>query len=239
MEVKKSDSADLEQKRLSFFLLGLILALSAFIVLLEYTSSDDIGGDEVDTADFLEADLKRLPLKKQQDMIPLIQPPKKVKESPKINIVDEHVDKVLPKLLEPIVPSKAEGDISELIPVEDNEGSNAVSPIAQSPDNPLNFQVVEELPDFPGGMVKFMKWLTRHLKYPQDAQRKKLQGQVTVQFIINTDGSVTDPKIIKSLSPSCDREVLRVVRMMPKWKPGTDHGKPVRTKFVIPVVFSL
>ena len=106
-------------------------------------------------------------------------------------------------------------------------------------DNPLNFQVVEALPEFPGGMSAFVQWLTKNLKYPVTAQRARKQGTVLVAFIINKDGSTTAHKIVKSAAPELDREALRVVRMMPKWKPGEDRGKPCRTYFCIPIVFKL
>ena len=106
-------------------------------------------------------------------------------------------------------------------------------------DNPLNFQVIERLPEFPGGMVEFMKWLTKNLSYPVIAQQQKIQGKVLVSFIINKDGTISSPKVVKSVSPELDREALRVIRIMPKWKPGEDHGKPCRTYFCIPVVFKL
>jgi protein TonB len=106
-------------------------------------------------------------------------------------------------------------------------------------DNPLNFHVVEDLPQFPGGAGEFMKWLTKNLRYPVDAERQKIQGKVVVQFIVSKDGTVGNIEIVKSLDPSCDREALRVLRMMPKWKAGIQDGKPCRTKVCIPIVFRL
>lgn len=84
-----------------------------------------------------------------------------------------------------------------------------------------------------------MKWLTKNLSYPVIAQQQKIQGKVLVSFIINKDGTISSPKVVKSVSPELDREALRVIRIMPKWKPGEDHGKPCRTYFCIPVVFKL
>ncbi|BCS85787.1 cell envelope biogenesis protein TonB [Prevotella herbatica] len=99
------------------------------------------------------------------------------------------------------------------------------------------FRVIEELPEFPGGATEYMKWLTRNLRYPKSAEEKKIDGKVVVSFIINKNGTISDIKIIKSLDPDCDNEVLRVMKKMPKWKPGTEKGHPVRTEYVIPVVF--
>ena len=99
------------------------------------------------------------------------------------------------------------------------------------------FRVIEELPEFPGGATEFMKWLTRNLRYPKTAEENNINGKVVVSFIINKNGSISDIKIIKSLDPDCDDEVLRVMKKMPKWKPGTEKGRPVRTQYVIPVIF--
>lgn len=119
--------------------------------------------------------------------------------------------------------------------------STAIKPVAVSgnDDNPLNFTVVERLPEFPGGYSALVQWLTKNLKYPVAAQRAKRQGTVLVSFIVNKDGSITDRKVVKSASPELDREALRVLRNMPKWKPGEDRGKPCRTYFCIPIVFKL
>jgi protein TonB len=98
---------------------------------------------------------------------------------------------------------------------------------------------VEQLPEFPGGMVEFMKWLTKNLKYPPSAQNRKVQGRVVVSFIVNKDGTIADAKVVKPVDPTLDREAMRVVRMMPNWKPGLQMGKPCRTMFAIPIVFKL
>ena len=106
-------------------------------------------------------------------------------------------------------------------------------------DNPLNFQVVERLPEFPGGPMELMKWLTKNLRYPSQALSQKQQGEVMVQFIINRDGTLSDFKVTKSAGTALDSEALRVMRMMPKWTPGEDHGRKCRTLFIIPVVFKI
>ena len=121
-----------------------------------------------------------------------------------------------------------------------NDDTQALSPLpVKDPNNPLNFRVVEELPDFPGGMVEFMKWLRNNLKYPVMAKQQKIEGKVVVSFIVNKDGTTANAKIVTSVDPLLDREALRVVRMLPKWKPGTQKGKPCQTMICIPIVFKL
>ena len=84
-----------------------------------------------------------------------------------------------------------------------------------------------------------MQWLTKNLKYPYQAQKDKIQGMVVVSFIVNKDGTVADVKVSTSADPVLDREALRVMRMMPRWKPGKDKGKVCRTMVAVPVVFKL
>ena len=101
------------------------------------------------------------------------------------------------------------------------------------------FQVVEDQPEFPGGMEALMKHLSKEIKYPKEAQDKGTQGRVIVQFVVEKDGSITDTKIVRSADPQLDAEALRVVNAMPNWTPGKQKGEPVRTRFTLPVTFRL
>ena len=101
------------------------------------------------------------------------------------------------------------------------------------------FDVVEEMPKFPGGDEGMMQFLNSEVKYPEEALEKGTQGRVVVTFIVNTDGSVSDPKVVKSVNPALDAEAIRVVNAMPKWTPGKQRGYTVRVKFTIPVTFRL
>lgn len=101
------------------------------------------------------------------------------------------------------------------------------------------FMVVENMPEFPGGMKACMEFLAKNIKYPAECQKKGIQGRVVVQFIVKADGSVDSPTIMRSVDPLLDAEALRVVGLMPKWKPGTEGGKAVNVKFTIPVSFKV
>lgn len=101
------------------------------------------------------------------------------------------------------------------------------------------FQVVEHMPEYPGGMEELMKYLQKEIKYPKEALEKKTQGRVIVQFVVEKDGSITEAKVMKSVDPLLDAEALRVVNAMPNWKPGKQRGKEVRTHFTIPISFRL
>ena len=101
------------------------------------------------------------------------------------------------------------------------------------------FDVVEKMPEFPGGQQELMNFLMKNIKYPKEATDKGTQGRVVVQFVVNKDGSVVEPTVVKSVSPELDQEALRVVKMMPKWQPGKQNGEVVRVKYTVPVSFRL
>lgn len=106
-------------------------------------------------------------------------------------------------------------------------------------ENQTAFDIVENMPDFPGGQAALMQYLAKNIKYPAIAKENGTQGRVIVQVIIDRDGSITEPKIERSVDRDLDREAIRVVQSMPKWKPGMQRGKAVRVKFTIPVMFRM
>ena len=101
------------------------------------------------------------------------------------------------------------------------------------------FDVVEQMPSFPGGMPALMQWLSQNIKYPVIAAENGVQGRVIVQFVVEKDGSVTDVHVAKSVDPSLDKEATRVVKAMPRWNPGKQNGSAVRVKYTVPVMFKL
>ena len=116
--------------------------------------------------------------------------------------------------------------------------------LVETPDEPFVneddvFQVVQEMPEFPGGMDKLLEYEDKKIKYPAKARKEGIEGRVIVEFIVEKDGSISGPKVIRSLTPKCDAEALRVVKSMPKWKPGKQNGKFVRVKYTLPVRFKL
>ena len=101
------------------------------------------------------------------------------------------------------------------------------------------FDVVEQMPSFPGGDAELMKFLHDHIKYPVVAEENGVQGRVVCTFVVERDGSITDVRVIKSVDPSLDKEAVRVVKSMPKWIPGKQNGSAVRVKYTVPVTFRL
>ncbi len=108
-----------------------------------------------------------------------------------------------------------------------------------SKKNQKVYDVVEKMPQYPGGMVALFEFLEKNLKYPADAQKQKVEGRVIVSFIVETDGSISDINIVRKVFPSLDEEAVRLLGMMPRWSPGLQNGKPVRVKYAIPITYSL
>lgn len=111
----------------------------------------------------------------------------------------------------------------------------------QEPEAPEDeiFEVVEKMPEFPGGMSAALKYLTKNIKYPAEAISAKQQGKVVVQFIVTKEGKILNPKVVKSVAPVLDEEAIRVIATMPDWKPGEQRGIPVNVKFTLPIMFRL
>lgn len=231
LEVKKSRKADLEHGRWARFALGLVVALAFLFVGLNYSLTPDDPLDDPDLLDMLSMD-EELPSMMQLEN-ELVLAPKVEPEPSKKLVVAEEEEQVEPLTDDEPVETDMDNDMSAL---DDEE---EIEPPAPMDDDVISFRIVQDLPQFPGGAVEMMKWLQRNLKYPPLAQERKIQGKVVAEFIVNKDGSVTDVKVVKSLNPMCDREVLRVLRMMPRWTAGIENDQPCRTKVCIPVVFKL
>ena len=226
--------------------MGLVLALSIAYAALEYTDNPSGGKADADMLDDIDPDLDLLPKPKKNDMLMAAQPLPSKPKTEKLDIVEETAEQL--KKLNAITEKRTHGSDDE-----DNEDNDAdkgkktdpdapptIPPVAvDEDDNPLNFRIVEQLPEFPGGMSAYVKWLTDNLKYPLAAQKQKIEGRVVVSFVINRDGSLTDIKVTKSANPLLDREALRVAKMMPNWKPGINNNKPCRTLFAVPIDFKL
>ena len=101
------------------------------------------------------------------------------------------------------------------------------------------FDVVEQMPEYPGGMQALFEYLSQNIKYPEDAQKQKVEGRVLATFVVETDGSISNVEVVKHAFPSLDNEAVRVIQAMPKWTPGKQSGKVVRVKYTVPINFSL
>lgn len=243
MEIKKSNNAQLEDKRLTFFLIGLLIAFTLLFVGLQYQRGPQ-GEDEM-TEDFedLAQDLDMQMPPDQKDMVSA----EAMSKAPASEAITQEV-----KPTEQQQVQKAEkistttsqlviGDGSGVVEGADVKEAAPETAVdnAAGQEQPIKFTVVQKIPEFPGGWSAFMQWLTKNLKYPESARKNKVQGTVVVSFIVNKDGSIASTKVSTSADPVLDAEALRVMKMMPKWKPGMDRNKVCRTMIAVPVVFKL
>lgn len=234
MEDKKTEKADLEKHRTERFLLGLVCALALFFGALEYTTWSAAEDGDGGALEELAEDLELMPAADVKDMT--VAAPRPVSQSITENVREteapvETSDKIS------TTTSDVAGDGGEGA-VEESHTAEPLSPPIPKDEDAVQTKV-EELPEFPGGMVEFMKWLTRNLQYPHDAEQQHIEGRVVVTFIVNKDGSIANPKVSKPGNSRLDAEALRVVRMMPRWTPGKINNRPCRTMIAIPINFKI
>ena len=229
MEVKKSKHADLERSKSTFLLMGFVFAFAVIFVALEWTQ----GAEKEDNSEiYAVKDLTII----DEELIPITLPEKKTVQPPPqstskaeiIEIIEDDAD-----VVEDILISTE--DQSHFVDISDMD----VVYVEPEPEEDEIFMVVEEQPEFPGGIAALMEYLRKNIKYPAICRENNIQGRVLIQFIVNRDGTVVDPEVVRSVDPHLDREAMRVISNMPKWKPGLQRGKPVRVKFTVPVNFKL
>ena len=172
----------------------------------------------------------------QKFTAPVIKKDELVKEENQVKQMDKLDDKVA------VGAEDKEGVKDRTVEAVRNDIAVAAPPPPPAPKPEVSnkvFDVVEEMPSFPGGQGALMSFLSSNIKYPVVAQENGVQGRVIVGFVVERDGSITDVKVMRSVDPSLDREAQRVVKAMPKWKPGKQNGSAVRVKYTVPVVFRL
>lgn len=228
MEVKKSPKADLENKRNLFLMLGLVVALGVMLAAFEYKTApkkvDSLGSVEMQA---VEEEI--IPITREQEVQPPPPPPPpQVVEV--LNIVDDDVEIEDELFIEETdVTDDMVIDVAPVISTQEEE---------EEEDTQVFF-IVEDMPEFPGGELALRQYIANAIKYPVIAQENGIQGRVYVTFVVNTDGSVADARIARGVDPSLDKEALRVVNGLPKWKPGKQRGKPVRVSYTVPINFVL
>ena len=226
MELKKSPSANLENKKSTWLLVGYVIVLAVMFVAFEWTKRDI----KIDTSQAVTD------LVFEEEIIPITEQPEQVAPPPP----------EAPAIAETLTIVEDDADVEETTIASSEETGEKVeikyTPVAveeEVEEEQQIFEVVEEAPEFPGGMGALMKFLGSNIKYPTIAQENGVQDRVIVQFVVNKDGSIVDAKVMRSVDPYLDKEALRVVSSMPKWKPGKQRGKAVRCRYTVPVMFRL
>lgn len=227
MEIKKSERADLERGKSTSLLIGFVMALAVMFVALEWTQREVEDNSELFSARDVSLN---------EDMVPITLPEKKTVPPPPAAVTQSDI-------LE-IVDDDAEVEEDIMISTEDQVEWVDLDEIdyvevEPEPEEEEIFMVVEDAPEFPGGTQALLDYLRKNIKYPQICRENNIQGRVLVSFVVNKDGAIVDPQVVKSVNPSLDKEALRVISGMPNWKPGSQRGKPVRVKYTVPVNFRL
>ena len=228
MEIKKSEKANLENKKLLFVEVGLVISLAITLFAFEWTSTET----EVAMLD----DTQELVL--EEEIIPITQEaPPPPPAAPKIPVLSDQID---------IVDDEIEVDDDLFMNLEDDSslGVEIMDYVEveeeEVEEEAIPFQLVEEKPSFQGGDAnQFSKWVNSRLQYPEIAKENGVQGRVTLQFTVEKDGTVTKVKVLRGVDPSLDKEAVRVVSMSPKWKPGKQRDRAVPVTYTFPVIFQL
>ena len=230
MEIKKSPKANLENKKFLFTEIGLIVALLMVLGAFEWSTTEgtDLAslGDETAVA----VEEEQVPIT-QEEQLPPPEVPKEPVMSDIIDIVDDDIKVEDNFLLSTEDDASLGVEIKDYVVVQDEE-------VVEEEEVP--FAIVEQKPTFQGGDANtFTKWVFSKIVYPEIAKENGVQGRVTLQFTIETDGSVKNVKVLRGVDSSLDKEAVRVVSSSPKWSPGMQRNKPVKVKYTFPVVFQL
>ncbi|MCD8044070.1 MAG: energy transducer TonB [Tannerellaceae bacterium] len=228
MEIKKSPKADLEKGKTLSILMGAVVALAVMFVGFEWGTRDIQVVKYEGVADIIAEEEIEITI--PDDAPPPPPPPPAPVVVEELNIVEDDVELEQQEILsteDDQTSAQVEAYVPPAAVEEEEESSTQI------------FTVVEEMPEFPGGDQELLKFINRSVKYPVIAQENGIQGRVVCTFTVNQDGSVVDAEVVRGIDPSLDKEALRVIGTMPKWKPGKQRGKPVRVRYTLPIVFRL
>jgi len=229
MEIKKSEKASLENKKLLFTEIGFVFALLVVWGAFEYTTKEKKVSMFEETEAVVEI----------EDMVPITEEtPPPPEAAPKIPVLSDQIDIVDDDI-------KLEDDTFMNLEDDANMGVEIMDYVEEVQEEVVEeeaipFQLVEEKPSFNGGDAnEFSKWVNQRLVYPEIAKENGVQGRVTLQFTVNADGSVSNVKVLRGVDPALDKEAVRVVSSSPKWKPGKQRDRAVKVTYTFPVIFQL
>ena len=225
MEEKKSPKANLENKKLMFIQIGMIISLLVAWLAFEHKSYDKREIDPSLLNREVTIDEEMVEITKQDEQKP--QPMEVPKQTTQLEIVQDDVE---------VEDIEINADVQQDEVIEEYVAPEVVEEEVVEQEI---FKIVEEMPAFPGGEAKLMEYVAKNVKYPQIARETGVQGRVYVNFVVEPDGSVSNVSVLRGIGGGCDEEAIRVVKSMPKWKPGKQRGKAVRVSYMLPVNFKL
>jgi len=225
MELKKNPKVDLERWKSTFLLLGLVISLGVVLAAFSWTSKKSAVDElaRVEDVDFEDEDI---PVTRQEQP-PEVKPPPPQQTIEVLNIVDDDTEIEDEFEMDDV---EADDDTQvEIVDLEDDEED----------EEPEIFFIVETMPEFPGGELGLRKYIATHVKYPNIARENGIEGKVYVRFCVTSKGTVEKVSIARGVDPILDKEALRVVKALPKWKPGEQRGKKVNVWYTVPINFQL
>ncbi|MBQ7062349.1 MAG: energy transducer TonB [Bacteroidales bacterium] len=231
MEAKKSEKADLEKRKGLFLEIGLVTILALVLVAFNLRSSDlgDSGMATKIISEEMEEEIIQTEEEQQNEPEPEPEQPEP-EVTTELEVVDNdaEIENELGIVDAGDDASKAQEDVV----ISDVSADEEVA-------EEEIFVFVEENPSFPGGESALYEYLYKNIKYPDLARENNITGTVVIKFVVEKDGSITKASILREIGGGCGKEALRVVNTLPKWKPGKQSGRPVRTEFTLPVQFEL
>ncbi len=228
MIAKKTDRGDLEGKRGTFLLIGLVVVLGLVYAGFElFATEEKAPAFTAIEDDFIEV--------KDEDVIATDQTPPPPQEQP------QQQQEVVLNIVEDNIKVTTEFDFGQDVFEDDviAELDDVVDIVEDEADDAPPVRFTEEMPEFPGGPEALNAFLSREIQYPEVARNNGITGTVLVEFVVEKDGRVSNAKVKAPLFPDCDKEAVRGVMAMPKWKPGKNMGKPVRCFYQVPVTFRM
>ncbi|MDD3320532.1 MAG: energy transducer TonB [Paludibacter sp.] len=222
MVAKKSLNASLDKKKSVFLLMGFVVGLSLLFICLEW-SKEVIKYEVFNNSSYIDEGVEIIQTVEKKKLPPT-PPPPPIKSIENIEIV-ENTTETKPVDFKSDIDPNEKIDIVKVMPAKTEDDGGDVE-----------FRVVEEMPQFPGNIFKF---LSENIHYPIIAIENNVQGQVICQFLVNKDGTIDDISVIRGVDRNLDKEAIRVIQSMPKWNPGKQRGKAVKVRYTLPITFRL
>ena len=221
---KKYDSVNINKFKMLIFNIGMVLSLSVILAAFEFPDFEEQVLVDLGTVQTDEDEIIEIPPTEQ-----LPPPPPKIQQPEIIEVPDEEeIEEEIE--VEMDIEMDEETVVDDIVETEEVEEEEDVDQI---------FTILENNAEYPGGMKAFYKFVGKRMKYPKQAQRMGIEGKVYVQFVIETNGKLTDIKVVRGIGGGADEEAIRVLKMCPKWAPGKQRGRAVRQRMVIPINFKL
>ena len=229
MEIKKTSKADLEKDISLNYLMGMVIALAILFVGFEYGESVIDVATNTGIANVIDEEEIDATEQNEPEPPPPAEP-EPIQTPELLNIVENTMEVEQVDIMSDEDQTTLAQTTTYVPPVEIEEEEIDPNEI---------FVSVEKMPEFPGGEAELLKWISAHTVYPPIAQESGIEGRVSCSFVVNADGSVEQVEVVRPVDPALDKEAIRVLKQLPKFKPGEQRGKPVRVKFNVPVRFQL